>query len=178
MSRIARIAAAVCFASILSGCISSTEPMLTDARPLFGEHLRLQLYTLRGGYAGEPQQAAFNWNGKRYVYVSGNARGMNDFTLHAFDGGFIAQSLPRRGKGNFEYALVRKLADGVYRVMAIDEDDADPATRSEYCTDTRKASCLIRSAQALTAFARATAARNRSDGGLAIRLADQKTRKR
>ena len=175
---LARMAMVAALGLALAGCVSSTEPILSDARPLLGERLRLQLYSLRGGAAGEPERATFNWNGKRYVYVSGNAKGMNDFTLHPFDGGFIAQSVPRRGKGNVEYALVRKLADGVYQVVAIDEDDADQDKRSEYCTDTRKASCLIRSAQALTAFARATAARNKADGGLAIRLGEGKPGKR
>ena len=176
---VSRIAAVSIAALTLAGCVASTEPILSDAQPLLGQRLQFQLYSLRAGFASDPERATFAWDGKRYAFAGGNAKGMDDFTLHAFEGGdFIAQSAPKRGKSNFEYALVRPLADGVYRVIAIDEEDADPGTRSEYCATASKGSCLIRSHQALTVFARATAGRKKDDGGLAIRLADEKARKR
>lgn len=174
----ARIAA-LCCALTLAGCIASTEPILNGAQPVLGERLRLQLYSMRNGFADEPERATFIWDGKHYVYAGGNAKGMDDFTLHPFEGNdFIAQSAPKRGKSNFEYALVHRLADGVYRVIAIDEEDAEPGARGEYCATAGKGSCLIRSRQALMVFARAAAARKKDDGGLAIRLVDEKARKR
>ncbi len=179
MKQITKIAGAVCCAGTLAGCISSSEPMLTGAQPLLGQRLHLQLYSLRGGTAGEPEQATFVWNGKRYAYNEGNGKNLDDFTLHPFEGGgFIAQSVPQHGKTKVEYALVRTLVDGVYHVVAIDEEDADQGTRNEYCAKTGDASCRIGSPQALLAFARATAARNKTDGGLAIRLAGEKPQMR
>jgi len=51
----------------LSAGVDSSGPILQDARPLFGENLRLQFYTLRKGFADEPEQASFKWDGTRYT---------------------------------------------------------------------------------------------------------------
>ena len=42
--------------AVLSGCIDSADPILADSQPLFGPHLKLQLYSLRKGYAHEPNR--------------------------------------------------------------------------------------------------------------------------
>ena len=179
MKPIARIAALACCAFTLAGCIYSSEPVLTDAQPLLGQRLRLQLYSLRDGHATEPQRALYAWNGKHYALVGGNAKGMNDFTLHAFEGGdYIAQSIPAPDKKNFEYAIIRKLSDGVYHVVAIDEDDADEAARKANCVEADKYSCAIKTREAVMLFARATAAKKKNDGGLAIRLSEERKRRR
>jgi len=179
MKFITKFAALACCALTLAGCIYSTKPILSDPQPLLGQRLQLQLYTLRGGFAHEPEGATFVWNGKVYAFVGGNAKGMNDFTLHPFEGGdYIAQSVPAGDKKNFEYALVRKLSDGVYHVVAVDEEDADAAARTANCVEADKYSCAIKTREALMLFARATAAKKKDDGGLAIRLADEPKRKR
>lgn len=56
-----RAAAAALWGLSLCGCIDSSGPILTDARPLFGQQLQLQFYTLRKGFADEPEQALFKW---------------------------------------------------------------------------------------------------------------------
>ena len=74
-----------------------------------------------------------------------------------------------------EYALLHKLAEGVYQVIAIDEADADEPTRAAYCgkgDKTDPSPCRIATRDQLFAFARATAARRKTDGGLVIRLPD------
>jgi hypothetical protein len=167
------IVAALCALS-LAGCIDSSAPILTDAQPIFGPHLRLQLYGLRQGYAHDPERARFTWNGKLYAQT-GN--GMNDvagFSVHPFEGGdYIVQSVPVRKPQNLEYALMHKLADGVYQVIAIDEDDADAPTRAANCQHPAGAACRIETREQLFTFARATTARRKDDGGLAIRLPDE-----
>jgi hypothetical protein len=73
-----------------------------------------------------------------------------------------------------EYAVMRKLTEGVYLVTVIDEADADEQTRAAHCGKGEKndRSCRITTREQLFAFARATAARQKNDGGLAIRLRD------
>lgn len=39
----------------LAACIDSSGPILQNAQPLFGQELRLQFYTLRKGFADEPE---------------------------------------------------------------------------------------------------------------------------
>jgi hypothetical protein len=157
----------------LSGCIDSSGPILTDAQPVLGPKLNLQLYALRDGHALNPERARFSWNGKLYLQ---SGHGMNDvkgFTVHPFEGGdFIIQSLPTRHPQITEYALMRKLAEGVYQVIVIDEDDADAATRAAECKHPSGAACRIETREQLFTFARATAAKRKTDGGLAIQLDD------
>jgi len=164
------VIAGLCAAS-LAGCISSSGPVLTDSKPLLGQKLRLQLYTLRKGFVSEPEQTLFTWDGKLYVHAGGGLRDVRAFSLHAFEGGdYIAQDVPVKHPDISEYALVRKLTDGVYLVRAIDEDDADEATRAANCVHTDKVACRVETPDQLFALARATAAKHYDDGGLAIRL--------
>ncbi len=163
----------------LSACIDSSGPILTDARPLLGPKLRLQLYTLHKGLASEPEQAAFAWDGKLYVHAGGGMNEFSAFSVHAFENGdYIVQDVPTKRPHINEYGLMRKLADGVYLVRAIDEDDADAPTRAAACGKGDKAdpaSCRITTRAQLFAFARATAAKRYEDGGLVIRLEDDAT---
>jgi len=157
----------------LAGCIDSSGPILADAQPELGPRLNLQLYSLREGHARDPERARFAWNGKRYVHSGGTMKDVVGFTLHPFEGGdFIVQSSPVRRLDIAEYALMRKLAEGVYQVIAIDEDDADAAARAAHCKHPGGAACRIETREQLFTFARATAAKKKTNGGLAIRLDD------
>jgi hypothetical protein len=157
----------------LSGCIDSSGPILADAQPVLGPTLYLQLYSLRDGHAHDPERARFTWNGKLYLQ---SGHGMNDvkgFTVHPFEGGdYIIQSLPTRHPQLAEYALMHPLADGVYQVIAIDEDDADAAARTANCKHPGGTACRIETREQVFTFARATAAKKKTSGGLAIRLDD------
>jgi hypothetical protein len=76
-----------------------------------------------------------------------------------------------------EYALMRKLAESVYQVIAIDEDDADEPTRAAQCKHPGGTACRIETREQLFTFARATAAKRKTDGGLAIQLEDAPKRR-
>src|SRR5262249_31678597 len=121
--------------SLLTGCVSSGTPILTDAQPLLGLSARLHLYSLSDGKAGEFETVTFRWDGTHYVPVGRNHSGINAFTLHPFNNDdWIAQSShTTHGATTTEYAYVRKLANGVHLVNAIDEEDADEATRKQLC---------------------------------------------
>ena len=48
------------------------------------------------------------------------------FTVHRFEGrAYIVQSAAAKRPNIIEYAVAHKLAEGVFQVTAIDEDDAD-----------------------------------------------------
>ncbi len=173
---IARAAIAALCALSLSGCIDSSSPILPDSQPVFGPRVKLQLFTLRKGFARDPAQANFVWNGALYAHAGGGMREISAFSVHPFEAGdYIIQEVPARRARISEYALLHKLAEGVYQVIAIDEADADEPTRTAYCgkgDKTDPSPCRIETRDQLFAFARATAARRKDDGGLAIRLPD------
>ena len=157
----------------LTGCIDSSGPILTDAQPVLGPRLNLQLYSLREGHAHDPERASFAWNGKLYVRSGGGMKDVSGFSVHPFEAGdTIIQSSQLRHPQIAEYALMRKLAEGVYQVIAIDEDDADEPTRAAQCKHPGGTACRIETREQLFTFARATAAKRKTDGGLAIRLED------
>jgi len=168
-----RAAFAVLCGLALTGCIDSSGPILTDAQPVLGPRLNLQLYSLREGHAHDPERASFAWDGKLYVRSGGGMKDVSSFTVHEFEAGdTIIQSSQLRHPQIAEYALMRKLAEGVYQVIAIGEDDADEPTRAANCKHPGGAACRIETREQLFTFARATAAKRKTDGGLAIRLDD------
>ena len=168
-----RAAAAALLALSLSGCIDSSGPILQDAQPLFGENLRLQFYTLSKGFADEPEQATFKWDGARYLHVSGGMTDVAAFTAHRLQAGaYVIQSEAAKRPRIYEYAVAQKLTDGVFQAIAIDEDDAAAPTRAAYCKRVDESHCRIETRRQLFAFARATAARRKGEGGLVLRLAD------
>jgi hypothetical protein len=161
---IVRAAAAALCALSLTGCVDSDGPILTDAEPLFGTVIRLQFYTLRKGFADEPEQASFKWDGERYVHADGGMTDVTAFTVHRFEGrAYIVQSVAAKRPNIIEYAVAHKLAEGVYQVTAIDQ---------RYCKQVDESYCRIAERKELIAFARATDARQKSEGGLVLRLAD------
>jgi len=169
-----RAAMATLCAVLLAGCVDSIGPILTDTRPVLGERLKLQLYSMHKGYAEDPEQATFDWDGRFYAHADGSMADVRGFTVHFFENGdYIIQSVPAKRPKMAEYALMRPLTDGVYHVVVIDEADANAATRAAHCAKVPGVACRIATHEQLFAFARATAARRQQDGGLAIRLNDR-----
>lgn len=168
-----RIIAAILCALSLSACIDSTTPILTDSQPLIGQTFRLQFFSLRKGTAYDPEQARYVWNGTQYVHAGGGMADVTAFTVHPFEGDdLIVQSVPDGKDRVVEYGLLRRLADGVFLLLPIDEDDADEATRAKHCQRVEKSACRVTTREQIFAFARTSAARRADNGGLIIRLPD------
>jgi hypothetical protein len=131
----------------------------------------VELYALREGAAHEPVAETFRWRKGRYIRIGGTpATGIGDFTLHDFEGAdLIVQSI--RSGLPAEYAIARKLADATFLLVAIDENDADESTRGKFCGKQPGVSCRVTTRDAVLAFARATAAKQHSTGGLAVLMA-------
>ena len=176
---LARALLAGLFALSLSGCIDSPGPIVADTQPVFGPKLRLQLFTLRDGAAHDPERVSYTWDGKYYVRTGGGMRDVRAFSLVPFEAGnFIIQTVPvNRARGS-EYAVLHKLADAVFQVIAIDEADADEATRAAFCKHPGGAACRVETRDQLFTFARATATRKKDSGGLVLRLTDGAERPR
>jgi len=157
----------------LAGCIRSDAPILTGAKPQFGPEAKFQFYGLHGGAAHDSQHARYRWDGSRYVFVDGDYKDTSAFTIHPLAGrDFIVQSIDAKPDRRVDYAVARRIADGAYLLIAIDEDHADAATRTKYCV--KGTTCRIETPEALKAFARATAAKPHEQGGLALLLAPDK----
>ena len=168
-----RGAAAILCVLSLSGCVDSSGLLFPDARPVLGEQLRLQFYSLRKGIADEPEQATYKWDSGKYLRTGGGMTDIGSFSVHPLArDSFIVQSAAAKRPGIFEYAVARRLVDGVYQVIAIDEADASRVTRARFCKRTSDSSCRIETRNQLYAFARATAERRKGQGGLVLRLAD------
>ena len=173
ISRTALLIAGTLLALALAGCVESSGPILAENAPVFGPRLKLQFYALRNGYAGDPQQANYTWNGNLYAHAGGGMREVSGFSIHPFEAGdYIIQTVSSKRIRISEFALLHRLAEGVWQVVPIDEADADQATRAAYCSKAGSAPCNIATREQLFAFARATAARRHDNGGLVIRLPD------
>ena len=152
----------------LGGCVTSTAPVLSDAKPVLGERGLIHVFTLSQGGASDPSVISFQWSGSRYL-VRGKSIGFTDFTAYAYEGrDWIVQGMTQRAPSRIEYGLARRLADGVYLLVPINEDDADQAMREKFCTKTQDASCRIATPEQLFVFARASADQTSESGGLAV----------
>jgi hypothetical protein len=167
-----RFSAAALGSVALAGCISSGGPILTDAKPVLGPQGEIHLYTVADGGARDPSVVSFRWNGSRYLFRGrGRAQDVSDFTVHPYEGrDLIVQSTAARAPRPTEYALARRLTEGAYLIVPIDENDADEATRAKFCTKTQDAACRVTTPEQLFVFAKATAAKVPESGGLAVVL--------
>jgi hypothetical protein len=166
--RAMRAGMAIVASLALAGCISSSGPILSDPKALLGERGQIHIFNARETGPGAHSVATFRWNGSRYI-MSGRSIGVSDFTVHAWEGrDLIVQSRSSRAPHPTEYALARKLADRVYMVQPISEDDADDAARQRFCTKSADASCRITTPEQLFVFARATAEKELESGGIAV----------
>jgi len=161
-------AGAALAALALSGCITSTGPVLSDSKPVLGERGLIHVFTLSQGGASDPSVVAFQWSGSRYL-LRGKSIGYSEFTAYPYEGrDWIVQGTTQRAPQRIEYGLARKLANGVYFLVPVNEDDADEPTREKFCTKTQDASCRIATPEQLFVFARASADKPLETGGLAV----------
>jgi hypothetical protein len=162
------LAGLVLVALALSGCVTSSAPVLSDAKPVLGERGLIHVFTLYQGGAGDPTVVSFQWSCSRYL-IRGKSIGYSEFTAYAYEGrDWIVQGTTRKAPLRVEYGLARKLAAGVYQLVPITEDDADAPTREKFCTKTQDASCRIATPEQLFVLARASADKAAEAGALAV----------
>ena len=176
------IAAATASAALLlSGCVESEKPLLTDAKPLLGQQFEVHLYeSFVDKKASDFHSSVYHWEGGQYVRASGLARDVkrfvaqslssNDFLIQST--GYSEKSTSGKNEKLFEYWIGRRLVDGVYLIFALNESDVDDATRNAACgNEQSEGVCRIQSYDQLVILARATAAKPVRDFALGVILA-------
>jgi len=153
--------ALICFAAfVLSACVQSEAPLLAETKPLLGIQFRIKLYQdFTAGKARSMKTAVFRWNGTHYALVSGDSSGIEYFVVQPFDGNLLIEA----NENDHVYLLGRKLAKGTYRILPIDENDVDEATRDRTCVTRNPVICKIATRQQLDTFVRAAAAKTGGD---------------
>jgi len=71
------VLAGVCALSLVA-CVDSSSPILPDSQAVFGPRLKLQLYSVRNGYAHDPEPATYSWNGALYAKAGGGTHDVAD----------------------------------------------------------------------------------------------------
>ncbi len=170
--------AALCLALATGACVSSTEPILSDARAILGERGQLHIFSAPKEGARTVHRYDFQWRRDRYVTTPGRRTQPIEFTAHPFEGrdlvvqwkSALAWSPKQKPKGMrpVTYFLLRKVAQGAFLMLPITEDDVDEATRKRFCVKSPETTCRISTPEQLFAFARAAAEKEDPDAGIVV----------
>jgi hypothetical protein len=145
-------------AFVLSGCVQSKKPLLTGSKPLLGMQFQLNLYQdFIEGKALSATTSVFRWNDTHYSLVSGDSSGVEYFVIQPFDSDDLL--IEATYENDNVYLLGRKLAKGTYRILPIDQNDVDEATRVRTCVTRNPVICMIQTRRQLDTFVRAAAAK-------------------
>jgi hypothetical protein len=143
---------------LLSACVQSKTPVLVGSKPLLGAQFQLNLsQDFAGGKAFSEKTSVFRWNRTHYSLVSGDSSGVIDFVIQPFDGNDFLIDVT--SENDNVYLLARKMAKGTYRILPIDQNDVDEATRIRTCVTRNSIICTIQTRQQLDTFVRAAAAK-------------------
>jgi hypothetical protein len=167
---------ALAAALLLAGCLDSAAPLMTGAQPMFGPDVKVHLYELGGTSVKGPEIGVYRWDGGEYRALDKPSFEVAAFTAVPLAGkDFIIQSRSTRPQiKGIEYGIARMIADRVYIVSALDEADADAATRAKFCAAGGSDSCRVTTSEGLLAFARAAAAKPELKGSLAVLVGESK----
>lgn len=142
----------------LSACVQSRKPLLAGAKPLLGAQFQLNLFQdFIEGKALSARTSVFRWNETHYAPVSGDSWGEKHLAIHPFGGNDLL--IEASYENDNVYLLARKLAKGTYRILPIDQNDVDEATRIRTCVTRNPVICTIETRRQLDVFARAAAAK-------------------
>ena len=175
----ALLALALCLPLATGGCVSSTEPILSEARAILGERGQLHIFSAPKDGARNVLRYNFQWRRDRYVTVAADPRAEPiEFTAHAFEGRDLvvqwksatlwSPKQKRRGSRPVTYFLLRKVAEGAFLMLPVTEDDVDEATRKRFCIKSPEATCRISTPEQLFAFARAAAEKEDPQAGIVV----------
>jgi hypothetical protein len=144
---------------VLSGCVESEKPLVTDSQPLLGAQFEVHLYeNFREGKAGDFNVSTYGWDGGKYVRSSGLMRDATSFVVRELNGNdFIVEGSNGVDKV-FNYWIGRRVIYGVYLIFPINESDVDPTIRNEACAKGKPEEvCRINTYDHLVTLALATA---------------------
>jgi hypothetical protein len=142
-------------AVMLSACVQSKTPLLTATKPLLGDQFQLNRYEdFTDGKADSVKLSVFRWNGTRYAYVSGSSSDVKSFVAEPLDADtFLLEASDDKV---YAYLLARKLAEGTYRILPVDEKYLDAATQTKNCVTQDRETCVVATRQQLDTFVKAS----------------------
>jgi hypothetical protein len=108
--------------------------------------------------------SVFRWDDTHYSLVSGDSSGEKYFVVHAFDSNDLL--IEATYENDNVYLLARKPANGTYRILPIDQNDVDEATRVRTCVTRNPIICIVETRQQLDTFVRAAA--DKRDGYITV----------
>src|SRR5262249_35499249 len=99
------LAAVVVGCGALTGCVTSTGPILSDAKALLGERIQVHAFSPAKDGKRDHSTVIYEWTGSRYVPRPASAD-FTDFTIHPYEGrDLIIQSQANRSGNRTEYGL-------------------------------------------------------------------------
>lgn len=172
------LALALGLALATGACVSSTEPILSDARAILGERGQLHIFSAPKDGARTVLRYDFQWRRDRYVTTPGRRAQPIEFSAHPFEGRDLvvqwksaltwSPKQKQAGLRPVTYFLLRKVAEGAFLMLPVTEDDVDEATRKRFCVKSPETTCRISTPEQLFAFARAAAEKEDPDAGIVV----------
>jgi hypothetical protein len=141
---------------MLAACVQSKTPLLTGTKPMLGEQFQLNLFEdFTDGKAISLKTAVFRWSASRYALVSGDPpSGVKSFVAEPLDADtFLIEASDDKV---YAYLLGRKLAEGTYRILPVDEKYLDKAAQTRACVTQNSETCTVATRQQLDTFVRAS----------------------
>ena len=142
-------------AVMLAGCVQSKTAMLAGAKPELGDVFQLNFFeNFSGGMAATVRTSVFRWDATRYVHVSGDSSDVKYFVMEPLSSDtFLIEATDEKV---YAYLLAVRLAEGVYRILPVDETRADKDTQARLCAAQSSDNCTVATRQQLDAFVRAS----------------------
>ena len=176
--RVTFLALALGLTLATGACVSSTEPILSDARAILGERGQLHIFSAPKDGARTVLRYDFQWRRDRYVTTPGRRAQPIEFSAHPFEGRDLvvqwksalswSPKQKQQGQRPVTYFLLRKVAEGAFLMLPVTEDNVDEATRKRFCVKSPETTCRISTPEQLFAFARAAAEKEDPDAGIVV----------
>jgi len=122
---------------------------------VLGDQFQLnQFDDFTDGKADTVRTAVFRWEATRYVRISGDLLDVKYIVAQPLDdnNSLIQVSDDK----DYVYLLGRKLAEGTYRILPVNEKDLDAAAQKQNCVTIKGETCTIATRQQLDTFVRAS----------------------
>jgi len=140
---------------LLAACVQSETPLLTGGKPVLGDQFQLNLFDdFTDGKADTVRTAVFHWNASRYVLVSGDLLDVKYLVAQPLDD--TNSLIQVSNDKEHVYLLSRKLAEGTYRILPVNEKDLDAAAQKRTCVTVKGEICTIATRQQLDAAVHAS----------------------
>jgi hypothetical protein len=143
-------------AFMLAACVQSETPLLAGTTPMLGDQFQLNLYEdFTDGKAVSAKTAVFRWSATRYALASGDPpSGVKSFVAEPLDADTLL--IEASDEKVYAYLLGRKLAEGTYRILPVDEKYLDKATQTRACVTQNSETCTVATRQQLDTFVHAS----------------------